>query len=137
MATPLHTCILLLYGIPGAGKTLMSRDLATHWNTSLCNFVHVCCDDHYPPDLRLTGDNDDAGNQFRLKSARRDIIFNVERCLNINGHCEKGGGDRGDKSDDDKWTNFITAVKERSLHSIDTNGRSVNDHGTSGYNQTS
>lgn len=49
---PLPTCILPIFGIPGSGKTLLTRhlvsaDVALQWN-----LVAVHFDDFYPPDLR-------------------------------------------------------------------------------------
>lgn len=48
----LPTCILPIFGIPGSGKTLLTRhlvsaDVALQWN-----LVAVHFDDFYPPDLR-------------------------------------------------------------------------------------
>ena len=134
LTTPPCTCILLLYGIPGAGKTFVSHDLATRWSASSCSFIHVCCDDFYPPDQRVIGKDDD-GCHFDVKGGRREILLNVEHCLKTNGHSEGGKGDRSDgrNSDcekvnyervhDDKWVHFIAAIRERSPHSIDNNGR--------------
>lgn len=49
---PLSICILPIFGIPGSGKTLLTRhlvsaDVALQWN-----LVAVHFDDFYPPDLR-------------------------------------------------------------------------------------
>lgn len=71
-STASPACILLVYGIPGSGKTTLSRALLEHYkgeekgasglkeasqikgdgNISKWNFFAVHFDEFYPPDLR-------------------------------------------------------------------------------------
>ena len=50
---PLPTCILPIFGIPGSGKTLLTRHLVVSTDVALqWNLIAVHFDDLYPPDLR-------------------------------------------------------------------------------------
>lgn len=54
---PLPACILPIFGIPGSGKTLLTRHLAVSADVALqWNLIAVHFDDLYPPDLRSQED---------------------------------------------------------------------------------
>ena len=54
---PLPACILPIFGIPGSGKTLLTRHLVVSADVALqWNLIAVHFDDLYPPDLRSQED---------------------------------------------------------------------------------
>lgn len=85
--------ILLVYGIPAAGKTSLSASLCKESQKyDKGTFITVHFDDFYPPDLRTAAQEctsardvaDDTGSLFKLKDTRKDINDNVEYLIRIN-----------------------------------------------------
>ncbi|XP_011409618.1 PREDICTED: L-seryl-tRNA(Sec) kinase-like [Amphimedon queenslandica] len=91
-----HTCILLLFGIPGSGKTTLSRELVLrkssqehsdqHRETKSTQFdiVHICMDDYYPTDEREGSEkNSDEfiNDDFDWKQYRHIVTENIDEYL--------------------------------------------------------
>lgn len=126
--------ILLVYGIPAAGKTRLS--------TSLCEdslkydngtFISLHFDDFYPPDLRaeqeycITRDPSDSGPLFKLRDVRKDINDNVELLIRIN-KLGIAGLDKltAEHESQDSWIKFLHQLSTSNSHvTFDDHGRYV------------
>ena len=127
--------ILLVYGIPAAGKTRLS--------TSLCkesvahndgSFVSVHFDDFYPPDLRTAAQEDTCTHNksddtcvplFKLKYIRKEINDNLEHLIRINelGTAES---DSPAANKGESWSKFLCQISSSNPHAIfDDHGRYV------------
>lgn len=126
--------ILLVYGIPAAGKTRLSTILCEEsqkYNNG--TFISVHFDDFYPPDLRAeqkytcsrdASDDGCGGPLFKLKDTRKDINDNVERLIVTNGLGTAASLPTVDSQK--SWNEFIHQISSTNSHvAIDDNGRYV------------
>lgn len=130
--------ILLVYGIPAAGKTRLSTSLCKesqkHNNGT---FISVHFDDFYPPDLRDeqeytsysrdVSDDTCSGQLFKLKDTRKQINDNVEHLIRAN---ELGIGtatsDTPTADNQEGWIKFLHQISSGNSHiTFDDHGRYV------------
>jgi len=125
--------ILLIYGIPAAGKTRLSTSLCKesqrHNNGT---FISVHYDDFYPPDLRTdqeyssTRDATCSGPFFKLKEIRKDINDNLEYLIRTNGLGTATGSDLPTVVSQEGWAKFLHQVSSSNSHTtFDNHGRYV------------
>ena len=130
--------ILLVYGIPAAGKTRLSVSLCEESQKySKGTFISIHFDDFFPPDLRAAAQDctsardvvDDTKSLFKLKDTRKDINDNVEYLMRIN-KLGAAGLDSPTADGPDSWGNFLHQVSSSNTHVIfDDHGRYVRGHG--------
>ena len=142
--------ILLVYGIPAAGKTRLSASLCEESQKyDYGTFISVHFDDFYPPDLRTAQkytsarDVADDGSLFKLKDTRKDINDNVEHLIRTN-KLGAAGSDSLTAGRQDGWSKFLHQISSSNTRVVfDDHGRYVsvvgayniiNDHLSSFYN---
>ena len=127
--------ILLVYGIPAAGKTRLS--------TSLCKesqkydngtFISLHFDDFYPPDLRNEQQCTTSARDvkmlhneplFKLKGIRKEINDNVEHLICTNGLGSIGLSPSSVGSQEG-WIKFLHQISFSNTHvTFDDHGRYV------------
>ena len=126
--------ILLVYGIPAAGKTRLSVNLCKESQKyDKGTFVTIHFDDFYPPDLRTAAQEctsprdvvDDTGSLFKLKDTRKDINDNVEYLIRIN-KLGAAGLDSTTGNRPEGWGRFLHRVSSSNTHIMfDDHGRYV------------
>ena len=129
--------ILIVYGIPAAGKTRLSTRLcqeSQRYNNG--TFVCVHFDDFYPPDLRTEQqqyttssrevlDGIDSEPLFKLKDIRKDINDNLEHLIKVNG-LGFAGSISSMTGIHDSWIAFLHQIVSTNSHlTFDDHGRYV------------
>ena len=125
--------ILLVYGIPAAGKTRFVTGLCEESHMQgVGTFVCVHFDDFYPPDLRgcieeliKQQKSDPCSEQpfFKLKHARQDVNNNLNHFIAANKLGTAGDSSVSNKSCD-SWRKFLNHVSSSNPHvSLDGHGR--------------
>ncbi|XP_065883257.1 L-seryl-tRNA(Sec) kinase-like isoform X2 [Dysidea avara] len=121
--------ILLIYGIPAAGKTKLVTGLCEGSQTQRSGtFVCVHFDDFYPPDFRGCTDEhqktDSCSEQplFKLKHARQDLNNNLNHLILVNRLGTAGNSSVSDGCD--SWGKFLSVISSSNPHvSFDHHGR--------------
>ena len=125
--------ILLVYGIPAAGKTRLSASICKESQKyDKGTFISVHFDNFYPPDLRTaaqeyTGTRDVRGDTglFKLKDTRKDINDNLEHLIRTNNL----GTARSDSPIAHRspgWSKFLHQLSSSNTHVVfDDHGRYV------------
>ena len=127
--------LLLVYGIPAAGKTRLSTNLCKESQKyDDGTFIALHFDDFYPPDLRTEQQCttsardvkglDDKHNEslFKLKDTRKEINDNVEHLIRING-LGSSGASPSPAGSQESWIGFLHQVSSCNSHVT------FNDHG--------
>lgn len=88
------SCLLLIFGIPGSGKTLLTHSIVQQLAATTVQqnwtWLTIHYDDFYPPDTRSKM-GDASGGLFDLKEARRKIHTCLEVLLSRNAELEGHG----------------------------------------------
>jgi len=124
--------ILLVFGIPAAGKTRLVTGLCKESEIQeVGTLVCVHFDDFYPPDLRncveelndhLKTDSCSGQPVFKLKHARQDVNNNVNQLIVANGLGTTEGALVRDGRD--SWKKFLSQISSSNPHVIfDGDGR--------------
>ena len=134
--------IVLVYGIPAAGKTRLSTNLckdSLKYNNG--TFVSIHFDDFYPPDLRSeqiyssardVSDDTRSGQLFKLKDTRKHINDNIEHLIKINRLGTLGSDSPTTDHNgqlQESWIIFLHQVSASNCDvTFDDYGRYVSDH---------
>ena len=79
-----QTCIVILMGLPGAGKTTFCQKFVSEFSKLDFNVVHVCYDAFVDlQEQAKLAENNDGGGSTKWKEKRKEILDGVEAFLDF------------------------------------------------------